>query len=154
MGAIEMKALAALLAVLVLAGCGPREPRLPNAALDQAIGASIGDPSTCVLIVDARTGKTVYSYNAGFDCVRGLPACDRPGYLNAKQALAFATLPGGRMKSCNSVPDGSRTVGWAEGRVKSSKHDFIYSAVMEGQRALPGREMAARLDNAFANVGL
>jgi hypothetical protein len=45
-------------------------------------------------------------------------------------------------------------VGWAEGRVKSARHDFIYSAVMEGQRALPGHEMAARLDDAFANAGL
>ncbi len=139
---------------LLLAACGPKEPKLPSDALTQQIETSIGDPSTCVLIVDRATGKTVYSYNDGFDCVRGLPACDRPGYLNARQALALATLPGGREKSCNSVPDGSRTVGWAEGKVASRKHDFIYSAVMEGERALPGHEMASRLEEDFANVGL
>jgi predicted small lipoprotein YifL len=149
-----LKLFAVLLALFAVAGCGPRAPKLPSDALDQAIGSSIGDPSTCVLIADRATGKTVYSYNAGFDCVRGLPACDRPGYLNAKQALAFATLPHGRKTSCNSVPDGSRTVGWAAGRVPSSKHDFIYSAVMEGQRALPGQEMASRLEDVFSNVGL
>ena len=145
-------AVLAALAPLVLAACGPREPKLPVAALDQAIGATIGDPTTCVLIVDRATRKTVYSYNGGFDCERGLPACDRPGFTSAKQALALASA--GHTASCNSVPDGSRTVGWAAGRVQSSKHDFIYSAVMEGQRALPGHEMAARLDDDFANAGL
>lgn len=145
---------AALVLVLALAACAPAGPRLPKDALDRSIGATIGDPTTCVLIVDLTTGKTVYSYNGGFNCQRGLPACDRPGFLSAKQALALATAPGGRDASCNSVPDGSRTVGWAEGRVKSAKHDFIYSAVMEGQRALPGHEMASRLDDDFANAGL
>lgn len=146
--------LLALGLIAFLAACGPRAPKLPSDALTQAIGTSIGDPSTCVLIAERATGKTVYSYNDGFDCVRGLPACDRPGYLNARQALAYAALPGGRMASCNSVPDGSRTVGWAEGKVPSQKHDFIYSAVMEGERALPGHEMAARLEEAFSNVGI
>jgi hypothetical protein len=145
---------APLLILLGLAACGPREPRLPNDALDQAVGQAIGDPDTCLLIVDRKTGKTVYSYNDGFNCVRGLPACDRPGFLSAKQALQFATLPDGRKASCNSVPDGSRTVGWAEGRVQSAKGDFIYSAMMEGQQALPGQEISARLDDAFSNAGL
>jgi hypothetical protein len=144
----------ALALVLALAACAPTGPRLPKDALDRSIGATIGDPTTCVLIVDRTTSKTVYSYNGGFNCQRGLPACDRPGFLSAKQALALATAPGGRDASCNSVPDGSRTVGWAEGRVKSARHDFIYSAVMEGQRALPGQEMASRLDDDFANAGL
>jgi len=145
---------AALAALLALAACTPAGPKLPKDALDRSIGATIGDPTTCVLIVDRATGRTVYSYNAGFNCRRGLPACDRPGFLSATQALAFASQAGGRRASCNSVPDGSRTVGWAEGRVTSARHDLIYSAVMEGQRALPGQEMASRLDDAFANAGL
>jgi len=145
---------AALAAALALAACAPASSKLPKDALDRSIGATIGDPTTCVLIVDRATGNTVYSYNGGFDCERGLPACDRPGFLSAKQALAFANLPGGREASCSSVPDGSRTVGWAEGRVVSARHDFVYSAVMEGQRALPGHEMSSRLDDDFANAGL
>ncbi|HEY2178317.1 MAG TPA: hypothetical protein VGH15_07020 [Caulobacteraceae bacterium] len=142
----------ALVFLLVLAACAPAGPKLPTAALDQAIGNAIGDPTTCVIIAERATGRTVYSYNAGFDCTRGLPACDRPGYLSARQAMALADA--GRHASCNSVPDGSRTVGWAEGKVNSSRHDFIYSAVMEGQKALPGEEMAARLDDAFNAAGL
>jgi hypothetical protein len=127
---------------------------LPKDALDRSIAATIGDPTTCVIIVDRASGKTVYSYNGGFNCERGLPACDRPGFLSAKQALVFAAQPGGRKASCNSVADGSRAVGWAAGRVTSARRDFIYSAVMEGQRALPGQEMASRLDDDFANAGL
>ena len=141
-----------MVGALSLAACAPAGPKLPAAALDQAIGEAIGDPTTCVIIADRSTGRTLYSYNAGFDCTRGMPACDRPGYLSAKQAMVFA--PAGRAASCNSNPDGSRTVGWAEGRITSTKGDFIYSAVMEGDRALPGHEMAARLTDAFSNAGM
>jgi hypothetical protein len=107
-----------------------------------------------VLLADAATGKVLYRYGDDFNCSRGLPACDAAGLINAKTALQFAARPGGRFASCNSLPDGSRTVGWAEGPVQSTKHALIYSAVMEGQRALPGREMNARLYDAFQKAGL
>jgi hypothetical protein len=58
------------------------------------------------------------------------------------------------MASCPSVPDGSRQVGWAEGRVQSAKRGLVYSAVMEGERALPGHEINARLFDAFQRAGL
>ena len=145
-------AVCAIAGALALAACAPAGPKLPTGALDQAIGNAIGDPTTCVIIADRITGRTLYSYNAGFNCTRGMPACDRPGFLSAKQAMVFAAV--GRAASCNSNPDGSRTVGWAEGRITSAKGDFIYSAVMEGDRALPGHEMAARLADAFATAGM
>jgi len=128
--------------------------KLPSDALDAAIGQSIGDPTTCVLIARAGDRKVLYQYGDGFNCVRGLPACDRPGSLSAEQALTLATADG-RFKSCNSNAAGDRSVGWAEGVVKSAHgRQLVYSAMMEGQRALPGMEMSARLDDAFANVGL
>ncbi|MGA0604162.1 hypothetical protein ACO2Q3_25890 [Caulobacter sp. KR2-114] len=128
--------------------------KLPADALDAAIGRSIGDPTTCVLIARASDRKVVYRYGEGFNCVRGLPACDRPGTLSAEQALALAT-PTGRFKSCNSDDAGDRSVGWAEGVAKSAHgRQLVYSAMMEGQRALPGMEMSARLDEAFANADL
>ncbi|MBV8683772.1 MAG: hypothetical protein JO111_12935 [Caulobacteraceae bacterium] len=156
----------ALVTLLALAACSPPAAKkggslaedsghhLPSAALDQGIGTGIGDPTTCVLIADKTTGKVVYQYGELFNCVRGLPACDRPGVLSGRQALAFANQPQGRETSCNSVPDGSRTVGWAEGLVGSRSPNLEYSAVMEGQKALPGHEMAARLADAFQNAGL
>jgi hypothetical protein len=39
-------------------------------------------------------------------------------------------------------------------RIAGSKRDLIYSAVMEGDRALPGQEMMARLGDAFGSAGL
>ncbi len=60
-----------------------RNPRIawPAAKLDALIGDYIGDPTTCVLIADRASGKVLYKYGANFNCVRALPACDRPGTL-------------------------------------------------------------------------
>ncbi len=138
-----------------LAGCA-RTPGagLPADALDSAIGSAIGDPTTCVIIAERASHKVLYTYGQRFNCVRGMPACDRPGYLTAEQALGFADTPDGRASSCPSNPDGSRRVGWAEGRIASARRTLVFSAVMEGDRALPGQEMTARLADAFGSAGL
>ncbi len=154
--ALVLLAIAALLAACspTTPGAAPAAGGLPSNQLDSQIAAAIGDPTTCVLIADAG-GKVLYRYGDDFNCVRGLPACDAPGLINAKSALQYATKPGGRFASCNSLPDGSRQVGWAEGPVQSAAgRNLVYSAVMEGQRALPGHEMNARLFDAFNKAGL
>ena len=94
---------------------GRRTDALPRDALDHAVAQAIGDPDTCLLIADRGTGRVLYRYGAPFNCIRGLPACDRPGYMSAKQALALATAPGGRKASCPSNPDGSRDGGLGGG---------------------------------------
>jgi hypothetical protein len=140
---------------VALGACTPPSGKgLHDYRLDNQIAAAIGDPTTCVLLADRATGKVVYRYGDDFNCSRGLPACDSAGLLNAKSALQYATRPGGRFASCNSLPDGSRTVGWAEGPVQSAKRSLVYSAVMEGQRALPGHEINARLFDAFSKAGV
>jgi hypothetical protein len=130
--------------------------RLPSDALDDALGRAVGDPTTCVLVANRADRKILYRYGEGFNCERGLPACDRPGVLSAEQALSLANAtPEGRFASCNSNAAGDRTVGWAAGPVSSAhKRDLIYSAVMEGERTLPGREIGARVAEAFRNAGL
>jgi hypothetical protein len=149
------RALAFIAIAALLGACTPRAGKgLHDTRLDNQIAAAIGDPTTCVLLADRVTGKVVYRYGDDFNCSRGLPACDAPGLLNAKTALQFATRPGGRFASCASLPDGSRMVGWAEAPVQSSKRNLVYSAVMEGQRALPGHEMNARLFDAFSKAGV
>ena len=149
------KGAAGAVVILVLGACSPpAASRLPSEALDTAIARRIGDPATCVLIAERRTRRVVYRYGDDFNCVRGLPACDRPGAMSAREALALADAYQGRGASCASSPDGSRTVGWAEGRAVGARHELIYSAVMEGQTALPGREIASRLAQAFAAAGL
>ncbi len=152
-------AIAAAVTLLIgPAGCGrvggASAPAMPTDALDHAIGDVIGDPTTCVIIAQRATRKVVYTYGEPYNCQRTLPACDRPGLSSAKAALAFADSADGRGASCPTSADGSRTVGWAEGRVASTKGDWIYSAVMEGEAALPGQEMSARLADAFAHAGL
>jgi len=144
-----------LAAALTLAACAPKTAQgLQTSQLDNQIANAIGDPSTCVLLADARTGQVVYRYGDDFNCVRALPACDRPGSLTATQALGLATHPGGRAASCYTTPDHTSMVGWAEGRVQGAKRDLIYSAVMEGPRALPGNWMQSRLAGAFQSAGL
>ena len=153
---------AGLVGALALSACGKAAgpapgqggAGLPEAALDHFIGDEIGDPTTCVIIADRATRQVLYRYGQLFNCVRGLPACDRPGVMTAQNALALADSADGRGASCASSADGTRRVGWAEGRITSTRRDLIYSAVMEGERALPGREMMARLDEAFANAGM
>jgi hypothetical protein len=155
MGELNATARAALALVLGLAACAkPPGGALPSDALDRAIGASIGDPTTCVIIAERSSRKVLYTYGQRFNCVRGLPACDHPGYLTARQALTLADTSDGRGASCPSNSDHSRNVGWAEGRIASKKRDLIYSAVMEGDRALPGQEMISRLTDAFSSAGL
>jgi hypothetical protein len=157
--ALAPMALAPLaLACAVAAGlcaCTPKAGRsLHDTQLDNQIAAAIGDPSTCLLLADAKSGQVIYRYGDDFNCSRGLPACDAAGTINAKAALQYATRPGGRMTSCASVPDGSRQVGWDAGQVQGAKRPLIFSAVMEGERALPGHEMNARLYDAFQKAGL
>ncbi|HEY3797837.1 MAG TPA: hypothetical protein VGL58_05745 [Caulobacteraceae bacterium] len=144
----------ALLLALFLVACTPPPSGrgLNTQALDTAIGQAIGDPTTCVLLADRASGKVVYRYGDDFNCSRQLPRCDGKGTLNAHDALQFAAA--GRMASCFSLPDGSRSVGWVEGKVQSKTRDLVFSAVMEGQNALPGIEMNARLYDAFQSAGL
>ena len=143
--------------VLVLGACAPTPPsgrNLPKGALDDAIGAAIGDPATCVLLADRASRKVVYRYGEAYVCARTLPACDRPGMMTVEDALEHAERPGGRAASCASNPEASRGVAWASGRVESARRDLIYSAVMEGDRTRPGREIAVRLRDALAKAGL
>jgi hypothetical protein len=143
------------IAAPIIAGCsGSQNTTAPANALDRAVGAAIGDPNTCLLLADRASGKVIYRYGAPFNCVRGVPACDRPGYMSARQALPLAARPGGRRASCASNADGTRMVGWAEGEAPSRKRDLVYSAMMEGQTALPGQEINARLYDAFQKAGL
>jgi hypothetical protein len=152
-GRVWLLALAALAATAD--GCSsPPKAGLPVDALDHAIADAIGDPATCVLLADAGSGKVLYRYGAAFNCVRGLPACDRPGFMSAQQALALAATPGGRDASCPSNSEGSRLVGWSEGKAVSQTRNLRYSAMMEGQTAMPGHEIAARLAGAFQHAGL
>lgn len=150
--------LAALAACLALGACAKGIPGIDDTALSDAVGKAIGDPSTCV-IVATKSGDVAWRYGTHMTCARELPACDEAGTKVTVEALAKSAAEGDeRAISCPSTPDGLRSVGWATGSVQTGEgktHEpLVYAAVMEGERALPGREIKLRLENALADAGL
>ncbi|MDB5445005.1 MAG: hypothetical protein JWQ97_322 [Phenylobacterium sp.] len=146
-------ALALALGALALAACGSKLPKGVDAdKLNTAVSDAIGDPDTCVLIGRQGSGEVVWRYNTHTTCARSLPACDRPGGRNV-EALLKETAADGRPRtlSCNSSADASRGVGWASAPIAG--RGLVYAAVMEGDRALPGRIMAEKVENALKDAG-
>lgn len=143
-------ALAALsLATLGLAACSPTAPPgVDKDELDAAVSRAIGDPNSCVLIARAGSDKVLYRYNTATTCAKQFPACDGPGLRGVDDLLkATARDRQPRTLSCDTTADASRGVGWASGPIAGT--DLVYAAMMEGDRAFPGRMMADRLDGAF-----
>ncbi len=65
-----------------------------------------------------------------------------------------SSVMSGKTGTCSSLADGSRNVGWWVGRLNSPERDLVFAVSMEGQNALPGRELQIRLKSAFAKAGL
>jgi len=150
--------LAALCVCLALGACSKSAPGIDDARLSDAVGAAIGDPATCVILA-TKSGDVAWRYGTHMTCSRALPDCSQGGGTVTVEALATLAAKGDeRAISCRSVPDGSRSVGWATGPAPAAKgatHEpLVYAAVMEGERALPGREIKLRLENALADAGL
>ncbi|HYG27629.1 MAG TPA: hypothetical protein VD906_12045 [Caulobacteraceae bacterium] len=149
--------LAAIALSSSVAACSPAIEGVDEAALADGVGRAIGDPNTCVLLVN-RAAEVVWRYGTHMTCARSLPSCEGDG-VTTVDALGEAAARGDkRAISCPSQADGSTTVGWASGPVVASEgavHEpLFFAAVMEGDRALPGREIQTRLENVFADVGL
>jgi len=143
----------ATLGVIALAACGPRLPKgVDPDKLEQAVSDAIGDPHTCMLIGRQGSGQVVWRYNTHTTCARALPACDGPG-LRTVDDLLRATAKDGQPRnlSCSTLPDGSRGVGWSSAVIKD--RGLVYAAVMEGERALPGRIMAEKVEGALQDGG-
>jgi len=144
------------LAAVTLCACSPGAPKgVDKDTLDAAISRAIGDPASCLLMAEQASGKLVYRYNTHTACARPLPAC--AGASSGTQTidqLLKATEKDGltRTLSCSSTTDASRGVGWAAGPIPGK--GLVYAAMMEGDRAFPGRMMADRLSQAFKDAGL
>jgi hypothetical protein len=145
----------ALILAALLAACAPKAPAgVSKDKLDDAVGGAIGDPATCVLIAERPSGKIVYQFNNHIACGRLLPACAGGAARQTVQQLLRATLADGRprMTSCTWSNDPSKGISWASGPIPGK--NLTYAALMEGQRALPGRMMAERLEDAFKSTGV
>ena len=141
---------------LALAACAPKLPKgVDEAQLADSVGRAIGGPNTCVLLAD-KAGKVVWTGGGYITCARNLPTCGG-ATTTAQTVLDGAIGKPSRFASCPSGP-GVNTVGWAMGPVPAGpgKPDrgLSYVAVMEGERALPGREVQERVEEAFAKAGL
>jgi hypothetical protein len=150
--------LAALALGFALCACSSGLKGVDESALQDAVSRAIGDPATCVLLVD-QTGEVAWRYGTHMTCARDLPACAKPGETQTIEDVARRAAKGDETAaSCPSSPDGLRSVGWASGTVQASPNahhkPLSYAAVMEGERALPGREIQARLADAFSQAGL
>jgi hypothetical protein len=155
MGALKISGLL-IVAGLALAACSPKLPKgVDEALLADSVGRAIGGPNTCVLLAD-KAGKVVWTGGGYITCARNLPTCGG-ATTTAQTVLDGAIGKPSRFASCPSGP-GVNTVGWAMGPVPVSdgKPDrgLSYVAVMEGERALPGREVQERVEEAFARAGL
>jgi hypothetical protein len=149
-----IRSLLSLAAVVALAACAPAAPQgVDKDHLDDAVSRAIGDPASCLLIGEIPSGRVVYRYNTHSACDRALPSCDAPGTRKLDELL-HDTVEDGKTRelSCNSAADASRGVGWASGVIPGK--NLAYAAMMEGDRAFPGRMMAERLSSAFQKAGL
>lgn len=149
------RAALALALAAALAGCSNAAPAgVDTAALDEAIANSIGDPTTCVLVVKKATGDVVYRYGTHMTCSREMPSCEGAATTNVENVAKAASQGVAKSASC---PTSAGAVGWTAGDLPTSKPqtfgDLAYAAAMNSKRALPGREMAVRLESAFAKGG-
>lgn len=146
----------AIAAGLTLTACSPKLPKgVDEARVAEAVGRAIGGPNTCVLLAD-KAGKVAWTGGGYITCSRNLPTCGG-AVTTAQTVLDGAIGKPSRFASCPSGP-GVNTVGWAMGPVPVSAgkpdHGLYYVAVMEGERALPGREVQERVEEAFVRAGL
>lgn len=153
---------AAVLAILtplaLLAACNEAPKGTEVNRLDAAVGDAVGDPNTCVLLVEKGSAKVVYRYGTHANCSRALPSCQGEATLTADALAKLAAAGETRTVSCDSGPNGENRVAWAAGPAPKSpgaRHgDLAYAALMEGPGVLPGREIAIRLEAALVKGGM
>ncbi len=136
----------AFISLLLLAACGRLPDGVDKTVLMDNVGRAIGDPATCVVLAQAGTGKVLWRSSNLTVCGVERQACTRPGTTTV-MALVDAVA-----KGAPPVTTGCESVSWASGR--TSREGVVYAAVMYGERALPGMEIARRLEGAFEEAGL
>jgi len=151
--------LISLSAIALLAACNQAPKGSDVHQLDAAVGAAIGDPNTCVLLVEKGSGNVVYRYGGHRACNRVLPACTDPAATLTAEALGKLAAAGDtRTISCDGGPGGVDRVAWASGpapkSADSTAGDLAYAALMVGPTVLPGREIAIRLEAALVKGGM
>lgn len=137
----------ALTSLLLLTACSGQLPKgVDKAVLLENVGAAIGDSATCVVLAETGTGTVIWRSSNMTVCSVGRQACTRPGETTVVKVAEEVA------KGATPVTTGCESVSWASG--PTPRAGVTYAAVMYGERALPGMEMARRLDQAFKDSGL
>jgi hypothetical protein len=144
----------AAIACLTLIGCSQKAPKGINAsALDNVIAGAIGDPSTCVKVVEKASGKVVYQYGSHMTCGLALSNCGGQGTTTGDALGKEAATGAAKTASCPSPAGGTA---YAMGPLPNSKPQYAglaYSASMNTKHLLPGIEIQRRLELAFRQAG-
>lgn len=143
----------------LLSACSQNAPAgIDVHRLDAAVGQAVGDPNTCVLLVKKGSGDVVYRYGTKTNCGRVLPSCESGGTTTADALAKLAAAGTTKTISCDSGANGENRVAWAAGPVTASPGatygEVAYAVVMESPTALPGREIAIRLQAALKKAGM
>jgi beta-lactamase class D len=73
---VSARRLASLLLVLPLVACGPKPAPLAHTdALEAAVDKELGGVGTCVVMLDSKTGATLFQYNLDNVCNAPRPPC-------------------------------------------------------------------------------
>ena len=137
------------------AACAPSLPKgVDPVALEAALDDAVGDPNTCVLVGQARTGRRVWRYGSHGTCGKVWPACNGTEARTVEGLLKTAGREGAEIRaSCPSTTDRSRSVAWAAGPVPGQP-DLVFTAVMEGDKTPPGVVVGDKVRAALLRGGL
>lgn len=154
---VTLLALAA--ASLALAACEPTGPKgIDSDLLTQQVRNAIGDPNTCVLIVEKVSARVVFRFGDYTTCATARPSCNGPGTITTDDLAKLAAAGDARTLSCDAPGEAGDRVGWASGAITptpgKSYGDLAYAANMQGPAVLPGREIKVRLESAFRKAGM
>lgn len=124
--------------------------------------ASTEGPPGAFWMGPAKGGALAISTREQAAFVRRLASADLPVQSSSAAAVEAVMTDetrgdfviSGKTGSCESIADGSRSVGWWTGRLRSMDDDLVFAASIEGAEALPGFEVSTRIKAAFADAGL
>lgn len=156
---VTLLAVAVAAVSVALAACEPTGPKGVDAELlTQTVRKAVGDPNTCVLIVEKTSARVVFRYGDFTTCATARPSCSGPGTLTTDDLAKLAAAGDARTLSCDAPGEAGDRVGWASGPITpapgTAYGELAYAANMQGPSVLPGREIRVRLESAFRKAGM
>jgi hypothetical protein len=136
--------------------CAPKPPAGVNgAALETAMSKAVGDIGVCVMVVKTAGGEPVWTHGTFDNCHARLPTCAGGPAASAADRAPKAAAGEVSTNSCSSDTPGM-SVAWTLGPAGSTSKGLAYVAVLQSpdEKALPGRELAERVNGAFTDGGL